>query len=54
MQTYMNKYVCLSKKKFFVMFAKLDKCMGFYVIKIRYFEYKIYITCKGSHCISNA
>ena len=33
--------------------SKFDKCM-FYITKIQDFEYKLYITCKDSHGISNA
>ena len=57
MQIYINKHVCLSKKKKKLangcQFGKFDKCMWFYITKIQDFEYKLYITCKDSHGISD-
>ena len=55
MQMYTNKYACLSKKDAnSCKVSRSDKCMWFHITKIQDFEYKLYITCKDSHDISNA
>ena len=56
-QIYTNKYACLLQKKKIAngcQVSKFDKCMWFHITKIQDFEYKLYITCKDSHSISNA
>ena len=57
MQIYINEYVAYLRKKEIAngcQVSKSDKYMWFYIIKIQDFEYKLYVTCKDSHDISDA